>query len=46
MKKIWTINYGGKRIYFDTIKEARAFELGLIACEFRESVIITSTTKP
>ena len=45
MKWIWTVNYGGKGIDFDTLKEARAFEYGLIACEFKESVIVTSITK-
>lgn len=45
MKQIWTVNYGGNRIDFNTLKEAMAFENGLIACEFKESVIITSITK-
>lgn len=45
MKRIWIVNYGGKMIDFGTLKEARAFEYGLIACEFKESIIITSMTK-
>ena len=45
MKQIWTVNYGGKMIDFGTLKEARAFEYGLITCEFKESIIVTSMTK-
>ena len=38
MKQIWTVNYGGKRIDFGTLKEVRAFEHGLRVCNFKESV--------
>ena len=38
MKHIWTVNYGGKRIYFSTLKEVKAFEHGLRACNFKENI--------